>query len=86
MFFVLSSFVLSIHASAEDVRIEEAFVGYSLLHGDLQNKASGWEFSAGKTSRNGLAFTRILMLIINLLLVASDMNTTFSWTTALSPH
>lgn len=48
MFFVLSSFVLSIHASAEDVRIEEAFVGYSLLHGDLQNKASGWEFSAGK--------------------------------------
>lgn len=48
MLFVLSSFALSIHASAEDVRIEEAFVGYSLLHGDLQNRASGWEFSAGK--------------------------------------
>lgn len=33
---------------ADEIRLGEVFVGYSLLHGDLQKKAGGWELSAGK--------------------------------------
>ena len=46
--FMLSTLVLSIPISAKEIRIEEVFAGYSFLHGDIQKKASGWEFSAGK--------------------------------------
>src|SRR5215472_3113327 len=34
-------------ATADDFRVADVFAGYSLLHGDLQKKASGWELSAG---------------------------------------
>jgi hypothetical protein len=36
---------LALHA--DDFRIADLFVGYSLLHGDLQKHASGWEISGG---------------------------------------
>lgn len=36
------------HAGADDFRVGEIYAGYSLLHGDLQKHASGWEFSLGK--------------------------------------
>jgi hypothetical protein len=39
--------VLSIGAGAEEYRFGEVFVGYSLLHGDLQKRAGGWELSGG---------------------------------------
>lgn len=32
---------------ADDFRVADVFLGYSLLHGDLQKHASGWEVSGG---------------------------------------
>jgi hypothetical protein len=45
---LLIYFSISIHLRAEEYRLAEVFAGYSLLHGDLQPSASGWELSAGK--------------------------------------
>lgn len=44
---LLFCFSISIHLRAEEYRLGEIFAGYSLLHGDLQHKASGWEISGG---------------------------------------
>lgn len=44
---LLISFSISIHLHAEEYRLGEIFAGYSLLHGDLQKRASGWEISGG---------------------------------------
>jgi hypothetical protein len=47
---LLALFVLlliSKDSHAKDFRVEDAFAGYSLLHGDLQKDASGWEVSGG---------------------------------------
>ena len=45
VFFLLVLMPLSLHA--DDFRVADVFVGYSLLHGDLQKRASGWEISGG---------------------------------------
>jgi hypothetical protein len=34
-------------ARADEYRVAEIFAGYSLLNGDLQKRASGWEFGGG---------------------------------------
>jgi hypothetical protein len=44
---LLIFFSISIHLHAEEYRLGEIFAGYSLLHGDLQKRASGWEISGG---------------------------------------
>lgn len=38
---------VSIALHAEDFRVADVFASYSLLHGDLQKHASGWEASGG---------------------------------------
>lgn len=38
---------ISSNLHAEEYRLAEFFAGYSLLHGDLQKRASGWEISGG---------------------------------------
>src|ERR1700681_3103389 len=40
---------------AEEYRLGEIFAGYSLLPGDLQQTASGWEISAGKNFNQWLS-------------------------------
>jgi hypothetical protein len=47
--------LVSIRLSAEEHRLGEIFAGYSMLHGDLQKNASGWELSAGKNFNNWLS-------------------------------
>ena len=44
---LLVCFSVFSHLRAEEYRLGEIFAGYSLLHGDLQHKASGWEISGG---------------------------------------
>lgn len=44
---LLICFSISSHLRAEEYRVGEIFAGYSLLHGDLQQRASGWEISGG---------------------------------------
>lgn len=39
--------LISTASHAQDFRVGDVFVGYSLLHGDLQGHASGWEVSGG---------------------------------------
>jgi hypothetical protein len=46
---LLIYFSISVHLRAEEYRLAEFFAGYSLLHGDLQSRASGWELSAGNS-------------------------------------
>jgi hypothetical protein len=53
---LLICFSISGHLHAEEYRLGDIFVGYSLLHGDLQNKASGWEISGGKNLKQWLSF------------------------------
>lgn len=45
VFFLLILMPMSLHA--DDFRVADVFLGYSLLHGDLQKHASGWEISGG---------------------------------------
>ncbi|MGZ7094197.1 MAG: hypothetical protein ACXVJ2_14335, partial [Candidatus Angelobacter sp.] len=52
---LLISFSISIHLHAEEYRLGEFFAGYSFLHGDLQQRASGWEISAGKNFNQWLS-------------------------------
>jgi hypothetical protein len=47
-FLICSCFSMLNLAPAEEYRLGEFFAGYSLLHGDLQQRASGWEVSGGK--------------------------------------
>jgi hypothetical protein len=56
-FAVLSIFFLFIplRLHADDFRLAEVFAGYSLLHGNLQKSASGWELSAGKNLNQWLS-------------------------------
>ena len=51
----IACLALSTCASAEEYRLGEIFAGYSLLHGDLQKRASGWELSAGKNLNQWLS-------------------------------
>jgi hypothetical protein len=44
---LLICFSISSHLHGEEYRLGEIFAGYSLLHGDLQQTASGWEISGG---------------------------------------
>jgi len=44
---LLFCFSISSHLQAEEYRLADFFAGYSLLHGDLQPTASGWEISGG---------------------------------------
>ena len=44
---LLICFSISSHLRAEEYRLGDIFAGYSLLHGDLQRRASGWEISGG---------------------------------------
>ena len=39
--------LMPIALHADDFRVADVFLGYSLLHGDLQKHASGWEVSGG---------------------------------------
>lgn len=41
---------------ADEVRIAELYGGYSLLHGDLQKSAGGWELSAGVNVKQWVSF------------------------------
>ena len=43
--FLLVLMPIGLHA--DDFRVADVFLGYSLLHGDLQKHASGWEISGG---------------------------------------
>jgi hypothetical protein len=52
---LLICFSISSHLRAEEYRRGEIFAGYSLLHGDLQAKASGWEVSGGKNLNQWLS-------------------------------
>lgn len=45
VFFLLILIPMGLHA--DDFRVADVFLGYSLLHGDLQKHASGWEISGG---------------------------------------
>lgn len=45
VFFLLLLMPTGLHA--DDFRVADVFLGYSLLHGDLQKHASGWEISGG---------------------------------------
>jgi hypothetical protein len=53
--FLVICISISSHLGAEEYRIGEVFAGYSLLHGDLQKRAGGWEISAGKTFNKWLS-------------------------------
>lgn len=44
---LLIYFSISVHLRAEEYRLADFFAGYSFLHGDLQQRASGWEISGG---------------------------------------
>jgi hypothetical protein len=52
---LLLCFSISIPLSAEEYQLGEIFAGYSLLHGDLQKSASGWEISVGKNFNQWLS-------------------------------
>jgi hypothetical protein len=47
--------LMTSYLGAEEYRLGEVFAGYSLLHGDLQKSASGWELSAGKNFNQWLS-------------------------------
>lgn len=52
---LLICFSISSRLHAEDYRLGDIFAGYSLLHGDLQKSASGWEISGGAYFNRGFS-------------------------------
>lgn len=52
---IIVCLLMSGSLNAEEYRLGEIFAGYSLLHGDLQKSASGWELAAGKNLNQWLS-------------------------------
>ncbi|HLK52889.1 MAG TPA: hypothetical protein VKU42_05500 [Candidatus Angelobacter sp.] len=52
---IVFSLFIPLRLHADEFRVAEVFAGYSLLHGNLQKSASGWEFSGGKNLNQWLS-------------------------------